>query len=61
MASRQRRPVWFDLTSAKIDDVVAGRAIPLENGATYVFDKGYTDYCARSWSPARSPGHDENS
>src|SRR5262249_45694610 len=35
-ASRQRRPVWFEVTSAKIDDVVAGRAIPLENGATYV-------------------------
>jgi putative transposase len=46
--SRQRQPVWFDLTSAKIDDVVAGRAIPLEKGATYVFDKGYTDY--RWWS-----------
>jgi putative transposase len=36
--------VWFELTSAKIDDVVAGRAVPLEKGATYVFDKGYTDY-----------------
>jgi hypothetical protein len=46
--SRQRRPVWFDVTSAKIDDVVAGRMLPLEKGATYVFDKGYTDY--RWWS-----------
>src|SRR5215472_12513906 len=46
--ARQRRPVWFDVTSAKIDDVVAGRAIPLEAGATYVFDKGYTDY--RWWA-----------
>jgi putative transposase len=45
---RQDRPVWFELTSAKVDDVVAGRAIPLEPGATYVFDKGYTDY--RWWS-----------
>jgi IS4 transposase len=45
---RQRRPVWFDVTSAKIDDVVAGRAIPLEPGASYVFDKGYTDY--RWWA-----------
>jgi putative transposase len=27
---RQRRPVWFDVTSAKVDDVVAGRDIPLE-------------------------------
>ena len=45
---RQSRPVWFDVTSAKVDDVVAGRAIPLEPGATYVFDKGYTDY--RWWA-----------
>jgi putative transposase len=43
-----RRPVCFEVTSAKVDDVVAGRAIPLETGATYVFDKGYTDY--RWWS-----------
>lgn len=41
---RQRRPVWFDLTSVKVDDVTAGRTVPLEPGATYVFDKGYTDY-----------------
>ena len=45
---RQSRPVWFDVTPAKVDDVVAGRAIPIEPGATYVFDKGYTDY--RWWS-----------
>jgi IS4 transposase len=41
---RHGRPVWFEVTSAKVDDVVAGRAAPLEPGATYVFDKGYTDY-----------------
>jgi IS4 transposase len=46
--------VWFDLTSAKVDDVVAGRAIPLEKGATYVFDKGYTDY--RWWSQIINAG-----
>ena len=45
---RQRRPAWFDLTSAKVDDVVAGRGVPLEPGATYIFDKGYTDY--RWWA-----------
>ena len=32
--------MWFEVTSAKIDDVVAG--------ATYVFDKGHTDH--RGWS-----------
>lgn len=51
---RQRRPVWFEVSSAKIDDVVAGRAVPLEPGATYVFDKGYTDY--RWWSEILAAG-----
>jgi putative transposase len=41
---RQVRPVWFDVTSVKVDDITAGRTVPLEAGATYVFDKGYTDY-----------------
>ncbi len=41
---RQRRPVWFELTSAKTDDTVAARTAPLEPGATYVQDKGYTDF-----------------
>jgi putative transposase len=41
---RHGRPVWFDVTSVKVDDVTAGRTVPLEAGATYVFDKGYTDY-----------------
>ena len=51
---RQSRPVWFEVTSAKVDDVVAGRAVPLEPGATYVFDKGYTDY--RWWSEILAAG-----
>ena len=46
---RQSRPVWFDVTSAKVDDVV-----PLEPGATYVFDKGYTDY--RWWAEIIAAG-----
>lgn len=45
---RARRPTWFELTSAKVDDTVAARAVPLEKGATYVMDKGYTDF--RRWS-----------
>jgi putative transposase len=51
---RQGRPVWFELTSAKVDDVVAGRRVPLETGATYVFDKGYTDH--RWWFAIRAAG-----
>jgi IS4 transposase len=45
---RAGRLTWFDITSAKVDDVVVGRAMPIEAGATYVFDKGYTDY--RWWA-----------
>jgi len=51
---RQGRPVWFEVTSARVDDVVAGRAVPFELGATYVFDKGYTDY--RWWSDILAAG-----
>jgi putative transposase len=52
--SRQGQPVWFEVTSAKTEDVVAGRAVRLEKGATYVFDKGYTDY--RWWSQILAAG-----
>jgi IS4 transposase len=45
---RPARPAWFAVSSAKMDDVVAARAVPLEAGATYVFDRGYTDY--RWWA-----------
>jgi putative transposase len=51
---RHGRPVWFEVTSAKVDDVVAGRTVPLEPGATCVFDKGYTDY--RWWCDIRAAG-----
>jgi len=51
---RHGRPVWFEVTSAKVDDVVAGRAVPLEAGAIYVFDRGYTDY--RWWSEILAAG-----
>lgn len=39
-------PSWIDLTSAKVNDIVAARAAPITAGAVYVFDKGYADY---SW------------
>lgn len=37
-------PVRFELTSAKVSDLTSARKLSLEAGATYVFDKGYTDY-----------------
>jgi putative transposase len=32
------------ITPSTVNDVVVGRALPIEPGATYVFDKGYCDY-----------------
>lgn len=37
-------PVFFRVTAANVPDVVAGKAMPIVPGATYVFDKGYYDY-----------------
>lgn len=35
---------WVDLTSAKVNDIVAAHAMPITPAAVYVFDKGYVDY-----------------
>ena len=37
-------PRRVDITPANVNDVEVGRAVPIEAGATYVFDKGYCDY-----------------
>jgi hypothetical protein len=39
-------PTCFDLTSPKTSDVALARAVTVTANATYVFDKGFTDY---SW------------
>jgi hypothetical protein len=38
------RPVYFAVTPANVNDITAAKAMPLEPGATYVFDLGYYDY-----------------
>jgi hypothetical protein len=38
------RPVYFAVTSAKVNDITAAQAMPIEAGASYVFDRGYYDY-----------------
>jgi hypothetical protein len=38
------QPVYFAVTPAKVNDITAGKAMPIEPGATYVFDLGYYDY-----------------
>lgn len=37
----EERPVRFVVTPERVNDIVAARAMPIEPGATYVFDKGY--------------------
>ena len=37
-------PVYAAVTPAKVDDITAAKAMPIEAGASYVFDLGYYDY-----------------
>ena len=37
-------PVYHAVTPAKVNDITAAKAMPIERGATYVFDLGYYDY-----------------
>lgn len=38
------RPLYLEVTPARVNDIVAARAMPIEPGATYVFDLGYYDF-----------------
>jgi hypothetical protein len=37
-------PLYLEVTPAKTNDIIAARAMPIEPGATYVFDLGYYDF-----------------
>jgi len=37
-------PVYMAVTTANVNDITAAHAMPIEAGATYVFDLGYYDY-----------------
>ena len=37
-------PRRIEITPATVNDVEIGKRVPIEPGATYVFDKGYCDY-----------------
>jgi len=43
-APKQELPVQMKMTAPNINDVEVGRETEIEEGATYVFDKGYYDY-----------------
>ncbi len=38
------KPVYLEVTTAKVNDITPAKAMPIEPGATYVFDLGYYDY-----------------
>lgn len=42
------RPIYFAVTPSNVNDITAAQAMPIEAGATYVFDLGYYDY--RWWA-----------
>ena len=37
-------PLYLMVTAANVNDITAAKAMPIEAGATYVFDLGYYDY-----------------
>jgi IS4 transposase len=38
------QPVYFAVTPANVNDITAAKAMPIEPGATYVYDLAYYDY-----------------
>ncbi len=38
------QPIYASVSTAKVNDITAAQAMPIEPGATYVFDLGYYDY-----------------
>lgn len=37
-------PLYFAVTAAKVNDITPAKTMPIEPGATYVFDLGYYDF-----------------
>ena len=37
-------PTFFEVTKARVNDIAVAKVMPIEAGATYVFDKGYYDF-----------------
>lgn len=38
------QPIYAAVTTARVNDITPAKAMPIEPGATYVFDLGYYDY-----------------
>jgi IS4 transposase len=48
------RPIYFAVTPANVNDITAAQAMPIEPGATYVYDLGYYEY--RWWAAIDNAG-----
>jgi len=48
------RPIYAAVTPARVNDIKAAHDMPIEAGATYVFDLGYYDY--RWWAAMDAAG-----
>lgn len=44
LESLAQTPAWHNFSAANVNDVELAREVKLEEGALYVFDKGYCDY-----------------
>jgi len=44
LAPAQARPVWFEMTTDRVNDITPAKAMPIEPGVSYVFDKAYYDF-----------------
>jgi IS4 transposase len=44
LESTSQTPSWTQFSAANVNDVNLATDVPLQNGALYVFDKGYCDY-----------------
>jgi hypothetical protein len=42
--AQAERPIYAAVTAANVNDITAAQTMPIEAGATYVFDLGYYDY-----------------
>ncbi len=42
--AKAERPVYAAVTASRVNDITAAQVMPIEAGATYVFDLGYYDY-----------------
>ena len=42
--AQAERPIYAAITASRVNDITAAQVMPIEAGATYVFDLGYYDY-----------------